>query len=296
MKTIFVLLLNIISLTVFSQRQKKPTSLTVNRIKGIDSLELGGIWYKDLSGSGSGVNVPGGPITTIPVVGTNPGVNIPSAAWIAAAFYGSQPPTATITGGSNLELTSAATLSQTLNYTASRQSATATLASIVVAGTTKTFTQPSQPGTVSGTQAVTVTTNTTTTYSNVVTTTDGKTATAATTYSFSPKRYWMYSTGSPPSSADIVAAAGGSSELTATKIKSVQFAVVVTGTNKYVSYAYPSSYGALSSIIISGLESIGAFDLTTVSVTNASGFTQNYYVYTTQNVFNNTTITFNSVQ
>ena len=51
----------------------------------------------------------------------------------------------------------------------------------------------------------------------------------------------------------------------------------------------------LSSIIISGLESIGAFTLTTLSVTNALGYVQDYYVYTSNNQFNNTTISFNSV-
>ena len=109
-----------------------------------------------------------------------------------------------------------------------------------------------------------------------------------------PKRYWGYTSSGTPSSSDVITAAGGGSELTTSKDK-YSFSVVVTGTNQYVYYAYPSSYGALTSIVISGLESIGAFNQTTVSVTNAQGYTQNYYVYTSQNQFNNTTVTFTSV-
>lgn len=239
--------------------------------------------------------VAGGPITSIPTIGTNPGTNLNTPDWIKNTFYASQPPTATLTGGVNIELTSLSTLGYTLNWSASRQSATQPITSIVVAGVTKSFSQPAQPGTVSGTQAVTINTNTNTTYNNVVTTTDSKTATVNTTFSFSPKRYWFYSNNLIPTSADVVANLGGGNELTTTRIKGT-FSVIVSGTNRYVSYAYPSSYGVLNSIIISGLESIGAFNLNVVSVTNASGFVQNYNVYTTQNQFNNTNINFISVQ
>lgn len=249
-----------------------------------------------INSSGGGGVVPGGPITTIPELGDIPGVSVAPEVWIQNAFYGTQAPTANLTGGEAVELSSESILPYTLNWFASRQTATATLATIVVAGTNQSFSQPAQPGTVSGTQNVSVPANTTTTYSNVVTTTDGKTATANTTFNFFPKRYWFYSSTSTPSSADVVAALGGNSELTTTKVKSTQFAVAVSGADKYVSYAYPSSYGALTSIIVSGIESIGAFNLNVVSVTNASGYTQNYNVYTTDNVFNNVTITFISVQ
>ena len=109
-----------------------------------------------------------------------------------------------------------------------------------------------------------------------------------------PKRYWGYTSSATPNSSQIITASGGGDELTSSKDKA-GFSVVVTGTNQYVYYAYPSSFGALTSILISGLESIGAFNQTTVSVTNAQGYTQNYYVYTSQNQFNNTTVTFTSV-
>jgi hypothetical protein len=109
-----------------------------------------------------------------------------------------------------------------------------------------------------------------------------------------PKRYWGYTSSATPNSSQIITVSGGGSELTSSKDK-VGFSVVVSGTNQYVYYAYPASFGALTSIVISGLESIGAFNQTTVNVTNAQGYSQNYYVYTSQNQFNNTTVTFTSV-
>lgn len=109
-----------------------------------------------------------------------------------------------------------------------------------------------------------------------------------------PKRYWGVSSTFPPSSATIIAATGGNSEFATTKSKT-NFIVTVTGTNLYVYYAYPSSLGDLTSIFVSGLESFNAFTKTVINVTNASGYSQNYNVYTSQNFFNNTTVTFNSV-
>ena len=114
------------------------------------------------------------------------------------------------------------------------------------------------------------------------------------TFSPLPKKYWGVSATFPPSSATIIAATGGGSEFATSKDKG-SFTITVTGTNLYVYYAYPSSFGALTSITISGLESIGAFTQSTVSVTNAAGYAQSYYVYTSNNQFNNTTISFNSV-
>ena len=248
------------------------------------------------AGGGSGGVVPGGPITTIPSLGINPGVNLTGPNWIISAFYGTQLPTASLSGGQNLELTSTPTTVFTLSWAAGRQSNTNPLSTVVVGGVNQTFSQPAVNNSVSGTQNVTVTTNTTTTYSNIVTTTDSKSQTATTVFNYYPKRYWFYSSNAAPTSSDVIASLGGSNELTTTRVKNSAFSVTVTGTNKYVTYAYPLSYGALTSINISGLESIGAFNQTTVSVTNASGFVQNYLLFTTQNTFNNTSINFILVQ
>ena len=109
-----------------------------------------------------------------------------------------------------------------------------------------------------------------------------------------PKRYWGYTSSATPNSSQVINANGGGSELSSDFIKT-GFNVTVSGTNQYIYYAYPVYFGQLNSIVISGLESIGAFNQTTVSVTNAQGYTQNYYVYTSQNQFNNTTVNFTSV-
>lgn len=119
------------------------------------------------------------------------------------------------------------------------------------------------------------------------------------TYTPYPKRYWGQSDTNNPDSLVIRAGLNGSNggnELmtSGTRVKS-GFSVAVSGTNKYVFYAYPTSYGTLSSIIVGGFESIGAFTRTTVSVTNAVGYTQDYYLYRSNNQFTNTTVTFTSV-
>ncbi len=220
-----------------------------------------------------------------------------------ALLYPSQVPTSSLTAtysavtasGFDLELMSAgAALAVTLNWTGGRQASTATLSTINVGGTNQSFSQPAAPGSVSGTKSTTVTRNTNTSFTNLVTTSDSKTASSGVAFNFYPKRYWGYSTTSPPSSGTIITAAGGSGELTTSKSKST-FSIVVSGSNKYVYYAYPSSYGALTSIIISGIESIGAFTSSTVSVTNASGYVQNYIVYVSNNIFSSVTVNFNSV-
>jgi hypothetical protein len=116
------------------------------------------------------------------------------------------------------------------------------------------------------------------------------------TYTPYPKRYWGYVNSTSPTSSEIITNLGGGNELMTdgTRAKS-GFSVVVSGTNQYVYYAYPTTYGTLTSIIVGGFESIGAFTRTTVSVTNAVGYTQNYYLYRSNNQFTNTTVTFTSV-
>jgi len=109
-----------------------------------------------------------------------------------------------------------------------------------------------------------------------------------------PKRYWGVSTTFPPTSATIIDTTGGGSEFATVKAKT-DFIVTVTGTDLYVYYAYPSSFGNLTSIFISGLESFNTFDKKVISVKNATGYSQEYNVYTSKNKFNNTTVTFNSV-
>lgn len=116
------------------------------------------------------------------------------------------------------------------------------------------------------------------------------------TYTPYPKRYWGQSSTFTPDSLIIRAGLNGGTELmtSGTKAKS-GFSVAVSGTNQYVYYAYPTSYDVLTSIIVGGFESKDAFTRRIVSVKNAVGYTQDYYLYISNNQFTNTTVTFTSV-
>jgi len=195
--------------------------------------------------------------------------------FINAIFYPTQVPTASLTGGETRELMAAgADLNYTLSYTAGRQAATEPLASIVVAGNTKTFTQPSAPGTVSGTQAVTVVRNTNTTFTNTVTTTDGKQAQASTGVYWSAKFYYGFVSSATPSNSEVISMngvfySGGSYSNT----------VATPSTAGRIAFAKPVNTGTFGSIIINTfLQPSDNYTITTQSITNASGYTQDYYV------------------
>jgi len=192
-----------------------------------------------------------------------------------------QNPTATLTGGGNYELHSAGTFSPTLNYSAGRLAATSSasatnpIASITVAGNSKSTTGCSTPPcTISGTQGVTVTYNTNVTYSNVVVTTDSKSATANTSFNFYPKYYIGYSTTNSPSDATLIA--GVNTVFPATS-KTTSGTLGTPSSSSYIFFAYPSSFGSINNIVINGLNV--TYNLTTRAVTNASGYTQTYLIY-----------------
>lgn len=231
--------------------------------------------------------IAGGAITSLATVGFNPGTNLTAAEFIRNTFYQSQAPTANLTGGQTLEYRAATSTDFSLTYTAGRQSGTQPLSSIVVNGISKTFTQPNAPGTVGGNQTVSVPSNVNTTYTLVVTTVDSKTATSSTTFTFLRRKFWGRSALSSPTEAIIESVAGGGSELNGSKNKS-GFTITSSGSN-YVFYAYPSSYGLLTSITVGGFESFNAFTRTSVTVTNSLGYEETYYVYTSNNTFSATT-------
>ncbi|MEO7048945.1 MAG: hypothetical protein ABI091_26820 [Ferruginibacter sp.] len=239
-----------------------------------------------VSGGGSSSLIPGGAITSLPSLGDNPGTNISSGDFIIGEFYKSPPPLATLTGGVTLELQSAATLNYTLNYSASRQAKTNPLATIVVAGTNETFSQPSAPGTVSGTQAVSFASNTDVTYSNIATTTDSKTATATTTFSFLPKRYWGFinvsdTNGIRTYGYDDSKITSLNNELSSSKVKSWN-----TGNptgEQIIVYAYYYTAGGLSHLDLNGFPSIDAFSIAQRNFTNAAGFTGQWIIYWSKN-------------
>ena len=69
-----------------------------------------------------------------------------------------------------------------------------------------------------------------------------------------------------------------------------------TTTSQYFCYAYPKSYGAITSIIADGVDQIKANfrKPLTVSVTNKAGLAKDYYVYVSVNLgaFNNNSLAF----
>lgn len=235
---------------------------------------------------GSGSLIPGGAITSLPELGDNPGTNITSENFIIEEFYKSQAPSATLTGGATLEFRSAQTMNYTLNWSAGRLAATEPLQSIIVAGQAESFTQPSAPGTVSGTQGVSFPANTDITYSNIVTTTDSKSTTATMTFSFLPKRYYGWISTSDTAGIgtfgyDDSKITSLGSELTSSKTKSWNTGNP-TGTQIYV-YAYYYTAGNLNNLILNGFNSLDAFNVVQRQFTNALGFTGQWIIYWNKN-------------
>lgn len=239
-------------------------------------------WIESGSG-GNGTIIPAGAIAAIPIVGTDPGSNLSPSDWIINTFYVSAP-TASISGGVTLELQSAATLNYTLNYTSGRLVSTKSISTIVVAGTNESFSQPSAPGSVSGTQAVSFPANSNISYSNVTTAIDGKSATATTSFNFLPKRYWGWisdTTGIGNIGFDDTQITALSNELSASKAKSFSTGNP-TGT-QFLVYAYYSTAGALTNFDMNGFPSIDAMNTSARSFTNAAGFTGTWIIYWSKN-------------
>jgi hypothetical protein len=110
------------------------------------------------------------------------------------------------------------------------------------------------------------------------------------TYTPYAKAYYGYCSGAAPTTSEILAAAGGGSFFTSNKAFGAT--VAVGNTPSHVFYAYPVSLGDITSIKDgAGNGLIGAFTKTTiVSFTNASGYSQDYYVWTSNNFYSNTSI------
>lgn len=228
----------------------------------------------------AGSLIPGGAITSLPTVGFNPGTSLSASDFIKNVFYASQPPTASLTGGTVYELT-VSNKTHNLNFSYGRQSATNTIATAVVnPGSFNVFgSQPSQPGTVSGTQGVTTTANTNTTYTLTVTTSDSKVATSSTSDTFLPRFFYFRSANSAPTSSDILAFAGGSNPLQSGHAIG-PVTIIASGSN-YPAFSYASNLGTVTTILdVNGFNVTSAFNVTTVSLTNSQGYTQNYSVYT----------------
>ncbi len=233
--------------------------------------------------SGGGSILPGGPFTTSNTgIGFNPCTGCTVGQIITAVWYGLKPPTATLTGGSTLEYANAA-FDCTLNWSAHRQSNTATLSSIVVAGVTQSFSQPGQPGTVSGTQDVSVPANTNTDYSNVVTASDGQTATATTSFTWAPRKYYGFIS-------DTTGIASGSQDAVIRALTSVLSTSKVLNTNtgnpsgtQFFVYAYYSGLGTITNITFNGIPATDAITTVSKTFTTANGFSGTYKILYTKN-------------
>lgn len=277
---------------------------TINAIISPDSLGLGiftkdppAVWYRDTvltgghkwtqfgSGAGGFDTIPAGPISSLATIGFNPGTNISPSEFIIKTFYDTKPPTAMLTGGQTLDLMPVGSnVNVTLNWSASRQDKTAPLATVVVGGINQSFSQPAAPGTVSGTQSVSVVRNANTTFSNVVTTTDGKSAIATTTIPWSPRRYYGWvtdTTGISSSSFNDAVITSLGNEQSSSRSKSFNTGNP-TGNHFYV-YAYIATAGALTQLDMNGFPSLEAWNVVTRNFTMATGYIGQWRVYWTKN-------------
>ena len=100
-------------------------------------------------------------------------------------------------------------------------------------------------------------------------------------------KYWGTSSSTSINSATLTLTTT-SKEAATSRAKS-SFNIPISVADQYIFYAYPATFpaslGALSSISIEGFGSLEAFTLTTQNLTNASGHTQSYYIYISNNTF-----------
>lgn len=132
-----------------------------------------------------------------------------------------------------------------------------------------------------------VTTNTTYT----ATVGDGtSTSNGTAAYSFLPGIYHGVDTAVLTTGADIVSAFGGSLVLASSRAVSYVFDASVGGGSNYLYISYPTSFGAPASTLFNGF-TFTDYTSSTVALTNASGFTQNYYILRTNNTYSGASIT-----
>jgi hypothetical protein len=224
--------------------------------------------------------VTGFTITSLPTIGqviTTGSLN----STFQQLYQQSQPPTASLTGGTTLRISSAATTSANLTYTYGKQTGTQNIASATIGGSTAGITQNANGA--SGTYTAAVPTNafTSTTYTLTVTTVDSKTATSSQTFTVQNDRYWFRSASATPDATTITQAAGGGSGLSGSRAGT--FVITASGTN-YPGFAYPSRLGTLTSIKdANNVEVISGYNTGTISLTNAAGYTEIYRYYINQN-------------
>lgn len=132
-----------------------------------------------------------------------------------------------------------------------------------------------------------VTTNTTYT----ATVGDGtSTGTGSASYSFLPGRYNGVAQTIISTGVGIVLAFGLSVVLTSTRVGTYSFDCSAGGGSNYCYISYPTSFGLPSSTLFNGF-TFTDYTSSTVSLTNASGYTQNYYILRTNNTYSGASVT-----
>ena len=172
-----------------------------------------------------------------------------------------------------------AALTMILNWVAGRLATTPEILSIVVGGTTQSFSQPAAPGTVNGTQNVAVVRNTNIAYNNVVTTADNQTATSTASVAWWAKRYWGFVGSENPDDAAIIALAQEFA-----KIRTKSSTTVSNSSSRRFAWVIPLALdpSAVTQIWVGGLDTTAAFTRTVRDLTNASGYLQQYAIYVQQ--------------
>lgn len=225
--------------------------------------------------------ITGGTILALPTIGETITTGSPDNVW-NQMYRPPLPPTAGLSGGSQSEY-STSNKTHSLSWSYGRQATTATISTAVInPGSFNVFgSQPTQPGTVSGSQSVTTTANTNTTYTTTVTASSAPTtATASTADTWAPGIYYGRSTSTTPTSTEILAVAGGAKVISTGHAFPSGITVVASGSN-HPFIAINATQGSITVIKdVNNFDVTSSFPTTTVSVTNVNGYTANYTVYT----------------
>lgn len=235
--------------------------------------------YKDLAS----VNpiITGGTILALPTVGQTISTGSPDNVW-NQMYRPPLAPTAALSGGSQSEYT-ITNKTHNLAWSYGRQATTATISTAVInPGSFNLFgSQPTQPGTISGSQSVTTTANTNTIYTITVTASAAPTtATASTADTWAPGIYYGRASTTTPTSTEILAVAGGLKVISTGHAFPSGVTVVASGSN-HPFIAINSTQGTITVIKdVNGFDVTSSFPVTNVSVINVNGYTATYNVYT----------------
>lgn len=189
-----------------------------------------------------------------------------------------------------VEKTAAASIAVNLNWTAGKQEYTDSLRSVTVGDVAQTITQPTNPGSISGTVSKTVTANMDTHFTNVVVDKDGNNVTASANVYFQNKWFYGFATSNVFTN-NLVQGLNNFFSTSATADGRTLYMGTLASA-KYAWLAFDAGLDAsnLLRIIIHGFDQTDQFTRSTVSFTNASGYTTNYIVYVS-NVPTSTTYT-----